>query len=181
MRIGYSPKGNTGSDGSGNNGGFEDPPADIYEAVICCIEDVGHHNDPGKPGVTNPMIVVGIELVDCRDSKGRPFALFSKMRTNLWSSPTGDKCSNFRKFLDTVLPGEVASVISVGAEIDTDKWVGKTVRVNVETNARGRAVIKNFLKSKKPEAVVEPERDWSQPFGLWRWLIQNAARPPAGA
>lgn len=170
MRIGFGSKGaGGGDDGSGR----EEPPPDVYEAKIACIEDVGNHEERGQPGVTKRKVVVGLEI-DWRTSKGRRPSLFKKFNCNLWSSSDGSKKSDFRTFLDTVIPEHVAKAQAKGEDVDTGAWVGKTVRVTVEHDARGRSVVRGFLKSKVSEDSLRIEGDWSQPFGLWKWLIENS-------
>lgn len=173
MRIGFGGQSsnNTGGDSSGN-----EPPPDVYEAVIACIEDVGQHDDRNTPGVAKRKVIVGFEI-DWRDGKGRRPSLFRKFNMNLWASADGSKKSDFRSFLDGVIPNEVQQAFDSGREVETDEWVGRTVRVTIEHDSRGRAVIKGFLKSKLT-TPMQTERDWSTPFGLWKWLLDNRRDRP---
>lgn len=167
MRIGFSGNSNQNS---GDNMGNE-PPPDVYEAVIACIEDVGQHDDRNTPGAARRKVIAGFEI-DWRDPKGRKPALFRKFNMNLWASADGAKKSDFRSFLDGVMPNAVQEAFDEKRDVETGDWVGKTVRVTVEHDARGRAVIRGFLRSKVTKAP-DLERDWTQPFGLWKWLLDN--------
>lgn len=172
MRIGFSGNNNqSNNDNSGN-----EPPPDVYEAVIACIEDVGQHDDRNTPGVAKRKVIVGFEI-DWRDGKGRKPALFRKFNLNLWANSDGSKKSDFRSFLDGVIPNAVQEAFDAERDVETGEWVGRTVRVTIEHDARGRAVIKGFLRSKvtTPPAL---ERDWTQPFGLWKWLLDNRKDRP---
>lgn len=171
MRIGFSSGGNNSSGGDGS--GHEEVPPDVYEAVICCIESVGQHEERNQPGVTKPKIVIGLE-VDWRNSKGRRPSLFKKVNANLWANADGTKKSDLRAMLDVVRPGEVSKSFASGGDVETSEWVGKTVRVTIEHDGRGRAVIKGFLKSKLQDGGMKKENDWSAPFGLWKWLLEHA-------
>lgn len=170
MKIGGNAAGN------GNSGGDrEGPEADIYEGVIGVISDVGLHDDRNSPGVPKRKVVVGVEI-DWRDSKGRREVLFKKFNLSLWRKEDGSKSSDFRAFLDGARPDAVAKSLADGKDIDTDEWVGVPVRVQVEVDAKGRAFIKGFMRSKaKPGApdTMKPERDYGEPFGLWKWLLAN--------
>lgn len=173
MRIGFG-NGNSGNSNPDNSG--NEPPPDVYEAVICCIEDAGQHEDRNTPGVGKRKVVVGFEI-DWRDTKGRKPALFRKFNLNLWANADGSKKSDFRSFLDVVIPSAVSDAFAAGHEVETSAWVGKTVRVTIEHDSRGRAQIKGFLKSKMSSPMTT-ERDWSQPFGLWKWLLDNRKDRP---
>lgn len=170
MRIGFGTS--AGAGGEGGGGGGDEPPPDVYEAVIACIEDVGRHEERNMPGVTKQKIVVGLE-VDWTDSKGRKPRLFKKFNANLWASADGKKKSSLREFFDIIAPGDVSKAFSEGREIDTSKYVGGTVRVTVEHDARGRATIRGFVKTKLAPNALKVYHDWSQPFGLWKWLLEN--------
>ncbi|MEB3198835.1 MAG: hypothetical protein VKP62_16710 [Candidatus Sericytochromatia bacterium] len=173
MRIG-------GNFGGGSGAGAdprEAPEPDIYEAVICLIEPVGKHKERNDPDRSKEKVCIGFEL-EWRNSKGQREILFRKHTLGLWKSPDGTKATDFRVLLDTVFPDKVAGILAAGGEIETNDWVGRQVRVQVETDARGRAIIKGVMRSKKdgtPEAM-RAERDCSQPFGLWKWLIENQER-----
>lgn len=172
MKIGIS---NSSSD---NNGGDrEGPEADIYEGVIGVIADVGLHDDRNSPGVPKRKVVVGVEI-DWRDSKGRRETLFKKFNLSLWRKADGSKSSDFRAFLDGVRPDAVAQAMAAAKDVDTDEWLGQPVRVQVEVDAKGRAYIKSFMRSKAKPGSMVAERDYSEPFGLWAWLVKNA-RPGA--
>lgn len=172
MRIGFGGGVGSGGAGGGDDGREEVPP-DVYEAVICCIESVGQHEERNQPGVTKPKIVIGLE-VDWRNSKGRRPSLFKKVNANLWANADGTKKSDLRAMLDVVRPGKVGEAFAAKTDVETSEWVGKTVRVTVEHDGRGRAQVKGFLKSKLQDNGMKIENDWSEPFGLWKWLLEHA-------
>lgn len=173
MRIGTES-----AAGTGGGGDRKQPEADVYDAVIGCIEDVGIQKGFGdKP--PRRVVVIGVELIQTasgepyRGEKGEREVLFKKYNLNLWRKDDGSKMSDFRAFLDGIKPGRVAEVWAVGGEVDTAEWVGLPVRVTVDHDAKGRAMVKGFMKSKAAPGTFKLERDYTQPFGLWDYLLKH--------
>lgn len=168
MKIGTSSI-NNGADAP------ESPEPGVHLAIIARIADAGVHEDRNRPGAVQRKVVVYLELVEARKSNGERFCLQKKMNLSLFKSAT--KCSDFRGMLDTVLADEVAKRMAEGKDVDTDAFVGKTIMVVTEHDARGRAVVKGFARSRSTERV-SLENDYSTDFGLHAWLLANQAKKP---
>lgn len=160
MRIGREDYDKGASDGP-----REQPAAnETYEAVIGTIEDVGVQ--PGfKDQGPRPMVCIAFELSE-RDSKGGHFVLFQKYGLNLFKSKDGSKVSNLRALFDTLRPG------TDNSEVDTADFVGMNCRVLVSHDAKGRARVDRVLPA-KPGQGVKAEKDYSEPWGLTKWLLDN--------
>lgn len=172
MRIGMEAM-----DGSGGSD-RKQPPEDVYDGVIGAIEDVGIQKGFGdKP--PRRVVIIGVELVQTasgepyRSDKGEREVLFKKYNLNLWKKQDGTKQSDFRAFLDGLRPNAVAEAHAAGLEVDTDGWVGLPVRVTVDHDAKGRAKVNGFMRSKAAPGTFKAERDYSQPFGLWDYLLKH--------
>lgn len=156
----------TDNEGGGN---WKAPPVDIYEAVIGCIESVGLQ--PGFKAGDSPRkkVVVGLEL-DWRDEKGRREVIFWK------GLPMADRSTKggvwLGDIMEAALPGRLEKIKAAGEPVDTLSWIGATLRVGITHDAKGKAKISTVLPSKAPGAL-KCERDYSQPFGLWSWLLKN--------
>lgn len=142
-------------------------PGDVYAAVVGCIEDVGFQAAPGQEA--KRKVAIGFELA-WKDSKGRREVLFRKCNLNLWKKADGLKSSDLRAILDVLRPG------ADNSEADTVDFVGLPCRVLVGKDAKGRAKVESVLPPKGE--IIKPERDYTQPFGLWKWLLEH--RAPAG-
>ena len=139
---------------------------EVYEAVIAGAWDCGWQ--PGHAGKKpRRTLCVAIEL-EWTDRTGRREVVFSKYGMSLYASKDGGKRSGLRALFDTVFPDRDNS------EADTDDLRGKPIRVLIEHNRKGDKVyanIKSVTRSKAP--IGPPQRDYSQPFGLWKYLTAN--------
>lgn len=173
MRIGSDYH---GTSNGGGGGGYEEPSPDLYDAILACIEPVGLQPARDSHKKDYQACIIGLELVQTaageqvRDSKGRRFIVWKDCKLDLFDGDNGKaKPTTLRLLLDGLKPGRVKELLAAGEEPDTDEWVGMPVRVMVEHTATGKAKAKAFLKSKM--APVATERDYAQPFGLWKYLI----------
>ncbi len=137
---------------------------ETYAAVIGCITDVGIQ--PGFGGQPpKRKVCVGFE-VDWRDEKGARAVLFQKYNLNLWKGD-GDKASELRKLFDTLRPG------ADNSDVETQDFVGMNCRVLLKQDGKGNSRIDRVLPPSKNSTPIRAEKDYSEPFGLTKWLLGN--------
>lgn len=168
MKIGYEQ----------NEVASEQPPDGIYRGVVAAIYDVGLQAPMNEKEPPAEKVCVAIELVsnavtgqEWRDSKGQRHTTFKDFRKNLFR---GDKkVAYLREFLDTIHPNMVESMLKDTGDVDTDAWIREGVLVSIKSNGK-RAKADSFMPWPAGSVPPSPEKDYSQPFGLAKWLLDKA-------
>lgn len=168
MKIGYDQ----------DEGGSVDQPANgIYRCVVAAIVDVGLQPPVNEKEEPRKKVCVALEILsnavtgaDVRDSKGQRFTLFKDFNQTLYRDDARGKVSDFRKFLDTIHPNMVESMLKDTGDVDTDAWVCEGVLV--ATNKKGKyAKVESFMPWPDKSIPPKPEKNYAEPFGLLAHLL----------